>query len=35
MFVVVGKPVKEAWPRPGQISVDEAVIHDRFPARAD
>jgi nitroreductase len=31
MFVVVGKPVQEAWPRPGSIAVEEAVIRDRFP----
>jgi nitroreductase len=30
MFVVVGKGIKEAWPRPGQIEVDEAVVIDRF-----
>lgn len=31
MFVVVGKPVMEAWPRPGSIAAEEAVIKDRFP----
>ena len=30
MFVVVGKGTKEAWPRPGQLSMDEVVVKDRF-----
>ncbi|CAG0995286.1 3-hydroxypropanoate dehydrogenase [Methylophilaceae bacterium] len=30
MFVVVGKGIKEAWPRGGQLSMDEVVIRDRF-----
>ena len=30
MFVVVGKPVQEAWARPSQIAQSEAVITDRF-----
>lgn len=32
MFVAIGKPVKEAWPRPGQLEKEEVVIIDRFPA---
>ncbi|MEW6593620.1 MAG: nitroreductase family protein [Thermodesulfobacteriota bacterium] len=30
MFVAIGKPLKEAWPRGGQIPMAEAVIRDRF-----
>jgi len=30
MFVVIGKGTKEAWPRPGQLPLDEVVITDRF-----
>lgn len=30
MFVAVGKGIKEAWPRGGQISKDEAVIINKF-----
>ncbi|HSR36002.1 MAG TPA: nitroreductase family protein [Desulfurivibrionaceae bacterium] len=30
MFVAIGKPMKEAWPRGGQIAMAEAVIQDRF-----
>ena len=30
MFVVIGKGVKEAWPRPGQLDALEVVITDRF-----
>lgn len=30
MLVTVGKPLKPAWPRPGQLSYDEVVIYDRF-----
>ena len=30
MFVVVGKPVKPAWDRPGQLPLSEVVIRDRF-----
>jgi nitroreductase len=30
MFVVIGKAVKEAWPRGGQLPLDEVVITDQF-----
>jgi nitroreductase len=30
MFVAIGKGTKEAWPRPGQLSMSEVVITDRF-----
>lgn len=30
MFVVVGKSIKDAWPRPGQLSIEEVVIEDQF-----
>lgn len=30
MFVVIGKGIKEAWPRGGQLRMDEVVITDRF-----
>lgn len=30
MFVAVGKGTKEAWPRPGQLSLDEVVIKNTF-----
>ncbi len=30
MFVAIGKGTKEAWPRPGQLALDEMVIKDRF-----
>lgn len=30
MFVAVGKGTKEAWPRPGQLSLDEVVITNKF-----
>lgn len=30
MFVVVGKGVKEAWPRGGQLPMDEVVIRNKF-----
>lgn len=30
MFVVVGKAVKEAWPRGGQLPLKEVLIIDRF-----
>ena len=29
-FVVVGKGTREAWPRPGQLAMEEVVIEDRF-----
>jgi len=29
-MIAVGKGVKDAWPRPGQLSYDEVVIQDRF-----
>lgn len=30
MFVAIGKGIKEAWPRGGQLSMDEVVIKDHF-----
>ena len=30
MFVAIGKGTKEPWPRPGQLSIDEVVIKDKF-----
>lgn len=30
MFVAVGKGIREAWPRGGQLALEEVVIHDRF-----
>jgi nitroreductase len=30
MFVVIGKAVQEAWPRGGQLPLDEVVITDHF-----
>ena len=30
MFVTVGKATKEAWPRGGQLSMDEVVIQNKF-----
>ena len=30
MFVTVGKGTKPAWPKPGQLPVEDVVIHDRF-----
>jgi len=30
MFVVVGKALKEAMPRGGQLPIDEVVIYNQF-----
>ncbi len=30
MFVAIGKKTEEAWPRPGQLPVNDVVITDRF-----
>jgi len=30
MFVVIGKGIKEAWPRPGQLGAGEVIITDKF-----
>ena len=30
MFVVIGKGTKEAWPRPGSLSMNDVVIPNRF-----
>lgn len=30
MFVAIGKGTKEAWPRPGQLSLDEVIITNTF-----
>jgi len=31
MFVAIGKGIKPAWPRGGQLCLDEVVIKDKFP----
>ena len=31
MFVAIGKGIKPAWPRAGQLCLDEVVIADKFP----
>jgi nitroreductase len=30
LFVVVGKGIKPAWPKPGQLPMEEVVLTDRF-----
>lgn len=30
MFVVIGKGIKEPWPRGGQLPMDEVIITDKF-----
>ena len=30
MFVAIGKKIKETWPRPGQLTLDEVVIKNSF-----
>jgi len=30
LFVAIGKATKEAWPRAGQLGMNEVVINDRF-----
>lgn len=30
MFVAIGKGTQEAWPRPGQLALDEVVIENSF-----
>jgi nitroreductase len=30
MFVAIGKGIKEAWPRPGQLHLDEVIIKNSF-----
>lgn len=30
MFITVGKAAKEAWPRTGQLSIDEVLIKNKF-----
>lgn len=35
MFVAIGKGTKEAWPRPGQLSLDDVIVKNGFGARAE
>jgi len=28
--VAIGKGTKDPWPKPGQLSLDEVVVEDRF-----
>ena len=30
LFVAIGKPAREPWPRGGQLALNEVVITDRF-----
>ena len=30
MMLTIGKAIKPAWPKPGQLSYDEVVFHDKF-----
>jgi len=30
MFVAIGKGIRDAWPRPGQLPLEEVVLSDRF-----
>lgn len=30
LFVVIGKALQEAWPRPGQLPIDDVRIYDSF-----
>jgi nitroreductase len=30
MMIAVGKKTKDAWPKPGQLALEEVVIRDRF-----
>jgi hypothetical protein len=29
-MITVGKATKPAWPKPGQLPLEEVVIHDKF-----
>jgi hypothetical protein len=29
-MVAIGKGIKEAWPRPGQLPLDEVLMENRF-----
>ena len=31
-MLVIGKGVKEPWPRPGQLALSEVMVENRFPA---
>lgn len=31
-LIVVGKAVKPAWPKPGQLPLADVIVRDRFPA---
>ena len=32
LMLVIGKGVKEPWPRPGQLALDEVMVENRFPS---
>ena len=31
-MVAIGKGTKEAWPKPGQLPLEEIILEDSFPA---
>ncbi|UCC30130.1 MAG: nitroreductase family protein [Phycisphaerales bacterium] len=32
MLIAVGKATKPAWPKPGQLPLEEVIVRDRFPS---
>ena len=32
LMLVIGKGIKEPWPRPGQLALDEVMVENRFPS---
>ncbi len=33
MMIVVGKAKQGAWGKPGQLSLEDVIVHDKFPAK--
>lgn len=32
LMIAVGKRTEDSWPKPGQLPLEDVVVHDRFPA---
>ncbi len=32
LLIVVGKAIKPAWPKPGQLPLEEVIVREKFPS---
>ena len=32
LLIAVGKAIKPAWPKPGQLPLEEVIVREKFPS---